>query len=139
MKTKTLLVLTLVRFLTLPALAEPESLGTVKLADGSQLEDVKLLKVEPDGLRLEHRSGVARVPLEDLPEDLARRFSLDEATDSYLSVFAQDNWRIGTKLRLLAGLRWDDNDDWGAKSTGRIDFSWRVAETFELRGGYGQA
>lgn len=65
--------------------------------------------------------------------------SLDEATDSYLSVFAQDNWRIGTKLRLLAGLRWDDNDDWGSKITGRIDFSWRLADTFELRGGYGQA
>ena len=65
--------------------------------------------------------------------------SLDDVSDRYLSGFAQDNWRIGTKFRLLFGLRWDDNDDWGSKITGRVDFSWRLADTFELRGGYGQA
>jgi vitamin B12 transporter len=65
--------------------------------------------------------------------------SLDGVSDRYLSAFAQDNWRIGTKFRFLFGLRWDDNDDWGSKITGRVDFSWRLADTFELRGGYGQA
>ena len=65
--------------------------------------------------------------------------SLDGVSDRYLSAFAQDNWRIGTNLRLLLGVRWDDNDDWGSKITGRFDFSWRLADTFELRGGYGQA
>ena len=65
--------------------------------------------------------------------------SLDGVSDSYLSAFAQDNWQIGGRFRLLFGVRWDDTDAWGSKTTGRVDFGWRLADTFELRGGYGQA
>ncbi len=65
--------------------------------------------------------------------------SLDGVSDSYLSAFAQDNWQIGGGFRLLFGVRWDDTDTWGSKTTGRVDFGWSLADTFELRGGYGQA
>jgi vitamin B12 transporter len=64
--------------------------------------------------------------------------SLDDVTETTTSVFVQDHWRIGSRLHLLAGLRWDDTDSWGSKVTGRVDVGWRLADTFELRGGYGQ-
>ena len=65
--------------------------------------------------------------------------SLEGVSDQTLSAFAQDNWQIGWGFRLLFGVRWDDTDAWGSKTTGRVDFGWSLADTFELRGGYGQA
>ncbi|TFG36265.1 MAG: TonB-dependent receptor [Candidatus Aminicenantes bacterium] len=65
--------------------------------------------------------------------------TLDNVSDQTWSAFAQDNWQVWKKFRLLLGVRWDDTDAWGSKTTGRIDFGWRLADTFELRGGYGQA
>ena len=89
---KTLPAVFLFSLLALPTWAAPVALGTVKLRDGRQFEDVKVMKVEPDGLRVEHRSGLGKLKLEDLPSDLARRFSLDEATASA--------WRLEEKKRL---------------------------------------
>lgn len=65
--------------------------------------------------------------------------TLDDVSEQTWSAFAQDNWQIGRKLRLLFGIRWDDTDTWGSEVTGRVDFGWRMTERFELRGGYGQA
>lgn len=78
--------------IALPAGAAPVDLGNVRLRNGQVLENVKVMKIEPDGLRLEHRSGVGKVRLEDLPSDLSRRFSLDEETASA--------WRLEEKKRL---------------------------------------
>ena len=78
--------------LALPAWAAPVELGTVRLRDGRQLEKVIVMKIEPDGLRLQHRDGVGKVRMEDLPSDLSRRFSLDEETASA--------WRQEEKRRL---------------------------------------
>lgn len=82
----------LMSLLILPAGADPVDLGTVKLKDGTQLEQVRMIKVEPDGLRLEHRDGVGKVRMEDLPAELSQRFSLDEATAAA--------WRQAEKKRL---------------------------------------
>jgi len=65
--------------------------------------------------------------------------TLDNVSDQTWSAFAQDNWQLGRKFRLLFGVRWDDTDAWGSNTTGRVDFGWRLADTFEFRGGYGQA
>jgi hypothetical protein len=89
---KTLPAVFLFSLLALPAWAAPVVLGTVKLRDGRQFEDVKVMKVEPDGLRVEHRSGLGKLKVEDLPPELAQRFSLDEATASA--------WRMEEKKRL---------------------------------------
>jgi hypothetical protein len=89
---KTLSAVFLFSLLALPAWAVPVVLGTVKLRDGRQFEDVKVIKVEPDGLRVEHRSGLGKLKVEDLPPELAQRFSLDEATASA--------WRMEEKKRL---------------------------------------
>lgn len=83
--------LLLVFFLPMSVKAAPVEVGMVKLRDGRQLEAVRVMKVEPDGLRVEHRDGVGKLSMEDLPADLARRFSLDEATATA--------WRMEQKKR----------------------------------------
>lgn len=64
--------------------------------------------------------------------------SLDDVSETTVGVFVQDNWQIHRKLRLLLGVRWDETDSWGSEITGRLDFGWRLADSFELRGGVGQ-
>jgi len=65
--------------------------------------------------------------------------NLEGETNEITSAFLQDVWRISPKLRLLAGVRWDDADDWGSEISPRIDLGWRLSDTVELRGGYGKA
>lgn len=65
--------------------------------------------------------------------------TLDDVSDRSVSAFVQDSWQVVRKLRLLLGVRWDDTDTWGSKTTGRIDLGWQVSDTIELRGGFGQA
>jgi vitamin B12 transporter len=65
--------------------------------------------------------------------------SLDEVSDRFVSAFAQDLWQVNEKFKLLFGVRWDDTESWGSETTGRIDFGWQLTDTFELRGGAGQA
>jgi vitamin B12 transporter len=65
--------------------------------------------------------------------------SLDDVKEQTVGAFAQDNWQVHRNFRLLFGVRWDDTDSWGSRTSGRLDFGWRLADTFELRGGYGQA
>jgi hypothetical protein len=65
----------------LPALqaATEESLGDITLKDGRTLRKVSLLRAEPDALRLEHATGVSRIPFEDLPESIRQQFAFDPA------------------------------------------------------------
>jgi len=65
--------------------------------------------------------------------------SVDNVKEQTVGAFAQDNWQVSRKFRLLFGVRWDDTDSWGSRTSARADFGWRLADTFELRGGYGQA
>jgi len=64
--------------------------------------------------------------------------ALDDVKEQTVGAFAQDNWQVSKKFRLLFGVRWDDTDSWGSRTSARLDFGWRLADTFELRGGYGQ-
>lgn len=79
---KTLPLFLLCSLLVLPASAAPVDLGNLKLRDGRELVGVKVRKIEPDGLRIEHRDGVGKIRLEELPADVAQRFSLDEESAS---------------------------------------------------------
>lgn len=47
------------------------------LEDGTTLKNVVVLKVEPDGLRLEHKNGVSKVKYEELPEMVQKQFTFD--------------------------------------------------------------
>jgi vitamin B12 transporter len=65
--------------------------------------------------------------------------NLEGETTEVRSVFAQDVWRLGTALRLLAGARWDDAEPWGSELSPRADLTWRPSEALELRIGHGKA
>ena len=54
------------------------------LSDGTTLKEAVVLKVEPDGLRLEHKEGVSKVKFEDLPEEVQKQFTFDrEQADKF--------------------------------------------------------
>lgn len=47
------------------------------LEDGTALKNAVVLKVEPDGVRVEHSAGVSKVKFEQLPESVQKQFSFD--------------------------------------------------------------
>ncbi len=65
--------------------------------------------------------------------------NLEAEATAVRSVFAQDVWRIGTALRVLAGARWDDAEPWGSELSPRADLAWRPGDALELRLGHGKA
>lgn len=65
--------------------------------------------------------------------------SLDGDTSEVVSVFVQDLWRAGRAVDVVAGVRFDDADEWGSEVSPRLSVGWRVAGDVELRASYGQA
>jgi vitamin B12 transporter len=65
--------------------------------------------------------------------------NLDRETVDVTSFFAQDVWNMTSAVRLLLGVRWDDSDPWGSETSPRADLSWKLSDTVEVRGGYGEA
>ena len=63
--------------------------------------------------------------------------NLDGETTSVTSLFVQDTWRISNSLRAVAGVRWDDADEWDAELSPRLFFGWSLSPSVELRAGYG--
>jgi vitamin B12 transporter len=63
--------------------------------------------------------------------------NLDGDTTSVTSLFVQDTWRASDSLRVVAGIRWDDADEWDAEFSPRIFVGWSVSPAVELRAGYG--
>ncbi len=59
------------------AAQEKMKLADLTLEDGTKLKDSVVLKVEPDGLRLEHKDGVSKVRFENLPEAVQKQFTFD--------------------------------------------------------------
>lgn len=56
----------------LPILKTVNAAGTL-----IELRDVKIVKVEADGVRVMHSSGTAKVPFERLPDDLQAKYGID--------------------------------------------------------------
>jgi len=65
--------------------------------------------------------------------------NLEGETSQITSVFLQDVWQMHPSLRLLAGVRWDDAEEWGSETSPRADLGWRLSDTLEIRAGYGEA
>lgn len=76
MKTLPLFIL-LALFAGRAAAKELVQLNDLKLEDGTTLKNAVVLKVEPDGLRLEHSAGVSKVKFEDLPAAVQKQFTFD--------------------------------------------------------------
>lgn len=59
--------------------AEDEKIPELKTASGKTYQDVRITKVTPSEISIIHESGVARIPLKDLPDDLKTKFGYDTA------------------------------------------------------------
>ena len=53
------------------------------------------------------------------------------------SVFGVANWDATERLNLTGALRWDDTDDFGSETTGRISAAYGLGGGFILSGAYG--
>lgn len=50
-------------------------------------KNARLLKVEPDGIRIQHATGISKIPLEDLPAEMAKSLGLQKkSADAYRKV-----------------------------------------------------
>jgi vitamin B12 transporter len=63
--------------------------------------------------------------------------NLDADTTSLTSLFVQDAWRASDALRVIAGVRWDDADEWGSEVSPRLYLGWKLSPAVELTAGYG--
>jgi vitamin B12 transporter len=64
--------------------------------------------------------------------------SLDGATSTVSSLFVQDTWRVADSVRVLAGVRWDEAEEWGSEISPRLSAGWSPGGSVELRVGYGR-
>jgi hypothetical protein len=73
---------------------------TLTLTTGTQYHDAKLSKIEPSAIKIIHANGVARIPLEFLPEEVRAWFPYDEkkAAEHRLQLDAEER----TARRLIA-------------------------------------
>lgn len=65
--------------------------------------------------------------------------NLDGDSTEVRSLFVQDVWRPADAVDVVAGVRWDNADQWGSVVSPRLSVGWRVAADVELRAGYGRA
>ncbi len=65
--------------------------------------------------------------------------NLDHRSTDTLGLFVQDAWTISREVRLLAGVRWDDADEWGSELSPRVGVAWTVTPRWELRASWGRA
>ena len=57
--------------------AEDEKIPEIKTTSGKTYRDVRVTKVTPGEISIMHESGVARIPMKDLPDDLKAKFGYD--------------------------------------------------------------
>lgn len=77
MKTTTLLAL-LCLSTALPA-QETSKIPSLTTTDGRTYTAVTITKMEPDGIRIAHESGTAKIPFTKLPEALQKQHGYDPA------------------------------------------------------------
>lgn len=71
-------------------------------------------------------------------EDSAGSVSTGDTVDlGTTSIFATGRYQLSDALSVTGGLRFDDTDDFGSKTTGRVSAAWEFGPGFTLSGAYG--
>jgi vitamin B12 transporter len=65
--------------------------------------------------------------------------NLENTLSEVASLFLQEVWAPATRLRIIAGVRWDDADVWGSEVSPRFNIGWHLNSNVELRAGFGEA
>ncbi|MBX7212097.1 MAG: hypothetical protein K1X78_27570 [Verrucomicrobiaceae bacterium] len=77
----------------------PALKAVLKTLDGKIYTDVKLIEVEADGIRIAHAAGVAKLPLEMLPEEARKSFADEVAKKAAMQATIEAS-RRGEQERL---------------------------------------
>lgn len=109
---------------------------SIQSAYPSQFEaDRQVWRWQADGQALgEHLAYAFGAEREETSGSLSSGESEDLGTSS---VFAVANWRANDRLTLSGAVRWDDTDDFGAKTTGRASAAFDLGGGFTVSGAYG--
>ena len=109
--------------------------------DGSNdLDEETLNQLGSLGAQYDHRLGAhglslgAETSLEQLDAD---RLSQKGERDRQ-SLYLQDDWRLSETLRLVPGLRYDRDSQFGAQLSPKLALRWDFASDWFLRAGYGR-
>jgi hypothetical protein len=63
----------------LSAASDPNSLGTIATVDGRTFQKCELLKVDTEGITVNHTEGITKITFGQLPPDLQKRFASNPA------------------------------------------------------------
>ena len=69
----------LIVVLTLLGAAVVARAEDLKTRGGKEYKDIKVMAVEADGLKIMHAAGMAKIPYEQLPDDLQTKYAFDPA------------------------------------------------------------
>lgn len=101
MQMKILLVLLAAVSVSVSAQDENIKLEELILKDGKKYEDVTIRKVEPDGIRIMHKGGMARIPYEKLPKETCDRVGLKkDAVEKYHREQSDKTRKIAEKSKI---------------------------------------
>jgi hypothetical protein len=79
-------------FLQLPISAQESDTkpSSITTTDGTTYLSARVVKVEPDGIRLIHESGSCKIPFSKLPQDIQKQYSYDpEKAQQYKQAIAE--------------------------------------------------
>jgi hypothetical protein len=60
-----------------PEVKKPDEYATLSTSKGKTYEKAVVSAVDPDGLRIMHKDGAAKIPFEQLSEDLQKKYGFD--------------------------------------------------------------
>ncbi len=83
--------------------AEDKKIPEIKTSSGKTYHDVQVMKVTPSEISIMHESGVTRIPLKDLPEDLKAKFGYDSVkAEAHATARAQADAQTGQQFAQAA-------------------------------------
>lgn len=65
--------------------------------------------------------------------------NLAKDTSDVTSAFVQDVWLVHPDVQVIAGVRWDDAEEWGSEVSPRLSVGWNVGGSVQLRASYGES
>lgn len=77
MKTFCILALSLACALSAAAAEPLNQWSSLKLSNGKEYTEAKLVALEEDGIKVSHSTGISRIPYEVLPKELQEQFAFD--------------------------------------------------------------
>lgn len=83
-------------------MAAPEAVRSLTTLSGKHYHKVQIMAVDPDGLRITHRDGAAKIKFADLSRDLRAKYGYDAQAAAKFQVQQAEKWKAETARRAQA-------------------------------------